>query len=453
MREKPVVMGNLAKNHNLFGGQRMTKKYIKDITAINRLYEVEFDGSLYYQIAHTKKGAASTFEHDYTLVERVESYIKEHGRSLILNKGRLVFSKAKDGTPALALASFLQHCYYGLSIEYVRSAKVQHIGGKYLSDGSEDCRKQSLVHMSGVQYKTYNREFRPVTIGGVEFVELRMNSCIWPVLLNNDPQLVDLLADTNIFNNFHLVENGVQVQFREAKDGVRDYPYIHQIACAVRKGLLTRENFTEWDSIFAQMTEDGRLQVDHLDADKFNNTYQNLSLMDGGVNDGKKGYTAADFGRYLTAWAYDWDSDVYLVEVTTDLLGKGRVQQHYRCSNEWELLSCIENMTGRDKMTNSLTHITTVGAGGQLISVPLPGRAFAEKKSQYKANGGKGKYPKIESNTIVSIENGARLLALYKSNPEKFAPWPNTRGGISMRNPAEGVSAILRMIGARVATD
>lgn len=421
----------------------MTKKFIKEITRVNRLYEVEFDGILHYQIAHTENGAATTFEHDYTLVERVEDYIEVHGRSLCKDaKNRLAFAKSSDGTPAISLASFLYHCYHGMPIEQVRSAKVQHIGAKYLPDGSEDCRKQSLVHMSGVQYRTPNRVFRSLTIGGVEFVEIRMNTCVWPVLLDNDPRLVDLLADTSIFNNFHLCENGIQVQFRESKDGVRDLPYIHQIACAVRKGLLTRENYAEWDNILAQMTENGRLQVDHFDSNKFNNTYQNLSLMDKNMNEAKKGYTAVDFGRYLTAWAYDWESGDYLVEVATEDVEH---PVNYRCSGEQELLDCLEHLIGKNKMTQRLKYCKFVGADGKMVSVPLPGAAFAEEMHKYKANGGTGRYPKIEADAMTSVGDGVRLLALNQSEPGQFVPWQNTKAGVSLGNVA-GVSSMLRDI-------
>lgn len=419
----------------------MTKKFIKEISRKNKLYEVEYDGVLYYQIAHTENGTAGTFEHDYALVKRIEEHIKLHGRALSKTKERMVFPTAKDGTPALALAAFLYHCYHGVPIEQVRSAKVQHVGLKYLPDGSEDCRKQSLVHMSGVQYKTDSREFCTVTLGEAEFVELRMNACVWPVLLDNDRRLIDLLADTDIFNNFHFNGTGVQAQFRETKDGVRDLPYVHQIACAVRKGVLTRENYAEWDNIFEQMTEGGRLQVDHLDTDRFNNTYQNLSVINSDVNDAKKGYTAADFGCYLTAWAYDWKSGDYLIEVATE---GGTHPAYYRCSGDRRLLDFLDHLIGKKKMTRALRYCKFLGSNGEMVAVPLPNAAFAEEKCKYKANGGTGKHPKIEADTVNSVENGARLLAMNQSNPEQFVPWCAT-SGVSLGD-ARGIGDLLRDI-------
>ena len=419
----------------------MTKKFIKEISKINKLYEVEFDGILYYQITHAKNGTAGTFEHDYALVERIEEYIELHGRALSKTKERLVFPTAKDGTPTLALSAFLYHCYHGMPIEQVRRAKVQHVGLKYLPDGSEDCRKQSLVHMSGVQYKTYNREFCPVVIGEGEFVELRMRAHTNPVYIDNDPVLIDLLADTSLFNNFHFNGTGVQAQFRETKDGVRDLPYVHQIACAVRKGLLTRENILEWDDIFEQMTESGRLQVDHLDTNEFNNTYQNLSVMNSDANDAKKGYTAADFGRYLTSWAYDWKSGDYLIEVETE---GGGYPAYYRCSDDRILLDFLNHLTGKNEMTRTIRYCNFLGSDGEGASVPLPNAAFAEEKRKYKTNGGAGKYPKIEVDAVVSVENGDRLLTMNQIDPEKFVPWRATRG-VSLGD-ARGIGDLLRDI-------
>lgn len=422
------------------------KKFIKNLSSINKLYEVDDYGALCYQIVHTKSGAASTFEHDPSIVERLENYIREHGRSLCRNAhGNLCFPKSTDGTPQTTLAAFLSHCYFGIPLDIVRTAKVQHIGPTYLPDGSEDCRKSNLVHMSGVQLRTASREFRPVKIGGIEYVELRMRACTRPAYLTNDPTLINLLADTTLFNNFRFNgRSGIQAELRGA---TREAPYIHQIACAVKKGLLTRENFDNLDSILRQMTRGGTLEVDHFFADVFNNTYQNLSLMSAAANSEKSGYTAADFGKYRTAWAHDWDTDYYLVEVAAV---DGDVSRYYRCSGEAELLSCLRNLTGRDKMTNKLTHFVTPGIDAP-TAVPLPGYAFTDEKKLYKAAGGTGKFPKVEASTAETVERGAALLAIYKSEPGRFAPWPDTKKGFSLDDA--GITAMLAMFGAKIATD
>lgn len=415
---------------------QIKKTYIEDLTPTNELYEIELEGKPYYQIEHSLEMKAVTFDHNPSIVEEVKAYIKEHKRSLDLkskkSKFGFRFQKASDGTPLLTFETFLYHCYSGLPIDEVRTAKVAHIGERYLPDGSLDCRSGSLVWLKGCQMRTPSRTFEPVLIGGREFYKLELSACDKAIYLNSDPVLLDLLTDTSLFKDFHLVRGSVQVQLC---DRPKTYFYLSQIVVAVRDGLLTRENFTDIREILNRMTENGQLEVDHLDTDRFNNTYHNLSLMPADINNQKKGYTAASFSNYTLVYAYDHLNNVYLVQNISDV-GGGIISA---CTSPADLLNLIQTLVGADSMMKNLTNINHETPNGT-ETIPLPSQDFADAKEQYKANGGTGRIPKVELDTNISINRSFTLLRIFRKYPEYFNRWTNTNAHCYS---AEGIIGIM----------
>lgn len=421
---------------------QIKKIYIEDLTPTNELYEIELEGKPYYQIEHALEMKAVTFDHDPSIVEEIKSYIKEHGRSLSLKNKKdklgFRFTKSSDGTPLLTFETFLYHCYSGLPIDEVRTAKVTHIGERYLPDGSLDCRSGSLVWLKGCQMRTPSRTFEPVLIGGREFYKLELSACDKVVYLNSDPVLLDLLTDTSLFKAFHLVRGSVQVQLC---DRPKKYFYLSQIVVAVRDGLLTRESFTDIGEILPRMTENGQLEVDHLDTDTFNNTYHNLSLMPTNINSMKKGYTAASFPHYTLVWAYDYQNNVYLVQNVSVDGGTTRKV----CTSPADLLNLIQTLVGQNSMTKNLKYSHRWTSEG-VETTPLPSQDFTDAKEQHKASGGTGRIPKVELDTRLSIERSSTLLDIFRDHSGRFNRWTDTNACSKVKD----IETLLANFGARL---
>lgn len=383
---------------------------------INKFEVVEIDGKPYYRVTHIPTGRSAIFEYDDSLVTEIQAYTEEHRKSLVPRDGSgpLTFPKSPDGTGSLSLAAFLFACYEDIPIEDVRRGYVRHIGNTFLPDGSEDCRKDNLVHMRGAQPVTRSRSFTKETIAGADYLVLQTDYFERPVYFDFSDRLYELLADLNHFKSFFPNGDG-----RPQARAKYFEPYIGQIAQAFYLGLIDSSNYNNWQEILYQMTSDKGLTVDHFDSDIFNNTRRNLSLMQGTINQSKKDLTALFYPPYGIWCAHDDLSGSYLLMVEADGIGGHLI----RCKDDSVLLNFLKFFSGKPALTKRLKTLT-VADEAWAVSYPTLKNIISDEQSKA-----------VKSKALSDIKDrlsiSAELLALYQTAPERFTDWQGFADGMT----------------------
>lgn len=323
----------------------------------DRFYPVKMGGVWCYRVKHVPSGKTATFDKDVLLLDKLISNISDTRTSLIpVEKGGdpvMAFGKSPRHGAAISLASMAYAFYHDLSIDEVRKLRIKHVNGTYLPDGSEDCRSCNLAATSEPCLATRQRRFSISPDGQHIKLELtpKGRPVIATVYLSNVPGFLDFLSRPGNFY-FSTRDGGrkkkgrrVTAQFLDAS-GCRHIVKLSRLAHFYYQGMITESNFRvnlhPLDKLF-------RLDIDHLNSDKHNNTKWNLSSMAGHKNQKEKSDLLARLKPPYYCFPVSLPNGGYRMEigfVTGWMDGQSFVVE---CANINSLISCVRSFLDLEK--------------------------------------------------------------------------------------------------------
>ncbi len=232
--------------------------------------EINHEGEPLYLIQHDGSGIGAAFDHDEAVLQAVIDVLKK--ASLYVSKGNL---KLQWPNKSIKLDKFLYQIYHNSKLN--PTDKINLIKDNlYLIDTILDYRKINL----GVPGRdkiphTKSRNVDVVTIGNRQYVKVWMKKYNRTFYCDNLPGVYDLLVDTRLC---YLVSNHEKIQV--SINSGEYIPHMGQVAIVAFQGLLTDNNLDQAEVILNSLTNNQRLDIDHLIEDRCNCTLANLSLTD-----------------------------------------------------------------------------------------------------------------------------------------------------------------------------
>ena len=386
--------------------------YILNIEFRNcHITEIDHEGEPLYLIQHDRSGIGAAFDHDEGVLQAVIDVLQE--ASLYSVKGNL---KLQWPNKSMNLDKFLYPVYNNTTLnpaDRIKSTK----DNIYLTSNILDYRKLSLGVLGRDKIPhTDSRDVDIVTIGNRQYVRVWMKNYDQTFYCDALPGVYDLLVDTRLC---YLESNHGKIQ---AKINSGKYqPHMGQIAIAAFCSLLTDNNLDQTRAILNQLTDNQRLDVDHLIEDRCNCTLANLSLTDR-TNQVKYNF----FGRFYDPWriygAYDPEKGHYLIEL--DLIEEFSSNipvvvrpWFFRCKDIEALINLLENLQARNNtiLSKSKLDEMRIKYNGELWAFPTPW----ERYQQVRADHGQ-KMPKVKRNTVDDILHQQRLIEM---DSNRFADW------------------------------
>ena len=376
-----------------------------------RITEIDYEGEPLYLIRHNRSGIGAAFDHDEAVLQAVIDALKDG--NLYISRGNL---KLQWPNKSIRLDKFLYQIYNDTILnpaDIIKSTKDDiHLCGNIL-----DYRRSSMGVLGRDKIPdTKSRRVRVVTIGNRQYVAVQMKKYNQTFYCDNMPGVYDLLVNTHLC---YLVSNLEKIQ---ASINSGEYiPHMGQVAIATFQGLLTDNNLDQARAILNQLTDNQRLDVDHLIEDRCNCTLANLSLMDR-TNQAKYNF----FGRFYDPWriygAYDRKTGKYLIEL--DLIEEFSsntpvvVQSwFFRCKDIETLINLLENLQARNNTILSRSKLDEmyINYKGISCAFPTPWKRY----QQVRADHGQ-KMPKVKRNTVDDILHQQRLIEMDSS---AFMEW------------------------------
>lgn len=375
--------------------------------------EIDHEGEPLYLIRHNRSGIGAAFDHDEAVLQAVIDALKDG--NLYISRGNL---KLQWPNKSIRLDKFLYQIYNDTILnpaDIMKSTKDDiHLCGNIL-----DYRRSSMGVLGRDKIPhTESRDVDNETIGNRQYVKVWMKNKNYNRTFYCDalPGLYDLLVDTRLR---YLVSNHEKIQ--ASINSGKYQPHMGQVAIAAFQGLLTDNNLDQARAILNQLTDNQRLDVDHLIEDRCNCTLANLSLMDR-TNQAKYNF----FGRFYDPWriygAYDRKTGKYLIEL--DLIEEFSsntpvvVQSwFFRCKDIETLINLLENLQARNNTILSRSKLDEmyINYKGISCAFPTPWKRY----QQVRADHGQ-KMPKVKRNTVDDILHQQRLIEMDSS---AFMEW------------------------------
>ena len=375
------------------------------ITGINH------EGEPLYLIRHNRSGIGAAFDHDEAVLQAVIDALQDG--NLYISRGNL---KLQWPNKSIRLDKFLYQIYNDTILnpaDIIKSTKDDiHLCGNIL-----DYRRSSMGVLGRDKIPdTKSRRVRVVTIGNRQYVAVQMKKYTQTFYCDNMPGVYDLLVNTHLC---YLVSNLEKIQ---ASINSGEYiPHMGQVAIATFQGLLTDNNLDQARAILNQLTDNQRLDVDHLIEDRCNCTLANLSLMDR-TNQAKYNF----FGRFYDPWriygAYDHKARQYLIEL--DLIEEFSSNTpvvvrswFFRCKDDETLINLLEHLQARNDTILGRSKLDTMyfKYNGIPCGFPTPWKRY----QQVRADHGQ-KMPKVKRDTVDDILHQQRLIEMDSG---KFRNW------------------------------
>ena len=375
--------------------------------------EIDHEGEPLYLIRHNRSGIGAAFDHDEAVLQAVIDALKDG--NLYISRGNL---KLQWPNKSIRLDKFLYQIYNDTILnpaDIMKSTKDDiHLCGNIL-----DYRRSSMGVLGRDKIPhTESRDVDNETIGNRQYVKVWMKNKNYNRTFYCDalPGLYDLLVDTRLC---YLVSNHEKIQ--ASINSGKYQPHMGQVAIAAFQGLLTDNNLDQARAILNQLTDNQRLDVDHLIEDRCNCTLANLSLMDR-ANQAKYNF----FGRFYDPWriygAYDRKTGQYLIEL--DLIKEFSSNTpvvvrswFFRCKNIETLINLLENLQARNNTILSRSKLDEmyINYKGISCAFPTPWKRY----QQVRADHGQ-KMPKVKRNTVDDILHQQRLIEMDSS---AFMEW------------------------------
>lgn len=407
--------------------------YILNIEFRNcHITEIAHKGEPLYLIRHDRSGIGAAFDHDEIVLQAVTGALKE--ASLYISKSKL---KLQWPNRTMNLDKFLYQIYHNTILDPANTIKSPK-DSFYIENNIFDYRKSNLkVPGRDKIPHTDSRNVDIVTIGNRQYVKVWMKKYNRAFYCDDMPGVYDLLVDTRLC---YLVSNHGKIQ---AKINSGKYqPHMGQIAIATFQGMLADNNLDQARAILNQLTDNQRLDVDHLIEDRCNCTLANLSLMDR-TNQAKYNF----FGRFYDPWriygAYDRKTGRYLIEL--DLIEEFSsnsptvvLSWFFKCKDIETLINLLENLQARNNTILSRSKLDEmhINYNGILCAFPTPWKRY----QQVRADHGQ-KMPKVKRNTVDDILHQQRLIEMDSS---RFKDWTILRPNPSVEDFRNFLSARYR---------
>lgn len=386
--------------------------YILNIEFCNcHITEINHEGEPLYLIQHDRSGIGAAFDHDEIVLQAVTGALKE--ASLYISKSKL---KLQWPNRTLNLDKFLYQIYHDTILDPANTIKSPK-DSLYIENNIFDYRKSNLkVPGRDKIPHTDSRNVDIVTIRNRQYVKVWMKKYNRTFYCDALPGVYDLLVDTRLC---YLVSNHGKIQ--ASINNGKYIPHMGQVSLAAYDGKLTDGNLDQARAILNQLTDNQRLDVDHLIEDRCNCTRFNLSLTDR-ANQSKYNF----FGRFYDLWhvygAYDPEKDHYLIEL--DLIEEFSSDSptvvrpwFFRCKDIETLINLLENLQARNNTILSRSKLDKmyIVYNGIPCAFPTPWKRY----QQVRADHGQ-KMPKVKRNTVDDILHQQRLIEMDSS---RFADW------------------------------
>ena len=375
--------------------------------------EINHEGEPLYLIQHDRSGIGAAFDHDEAVLQAVIDALKDG--NLYISRGNL---KLQWPNKSIRLDKFLYQIYSDTILnpaDIIKSTKDDiHLCGNIL-----DYRRSSMGVLGRDKIPhTESRDVDNETIGNRQYVKVWMKNKNYNRTFYCDalPGLYDLLVDTRLC---YLVSNYGKIQ--ASINSGKYQPHMGQVAIAAFQGLLTDNNLDQARAILNQLTDNQRLDVDHLIEDRCNCTLANLSLTDR-ANQAKYNF----FGRFYDPWriygAYDRKTGQYLIEL--DLIKEFSTNTpvvvrpwFFKCKNIETLINLLENLQARNNtiLSKSKLDELRIKYSGGLLAFPTPWERYQQVRTDYGQ-----KMPKVKRDTVDDILHQQRLIDMDRG---KFRSW------------------------------
>jgi hypothetical protein len=373
--------------------------------------EINHEGEPLYLIQHDRSGIGAAFDHDEAVLQAVIDALKDG--NLYISRGNL---KLQWPNKSIRLDKFLYQIYSDTILnpaDIIKSTKDDiHLCGNIL-----DYRRSSMGVLGRDKIPhTESRDVDILTIGNRQYVKVWMKKYNQTFYCDALPGLYDLLVDTRLC---YLVSNYGKIQ--ASINSGKYQPHMGQVAIAAFQGLLTDNNLDQARAILNQLTDNQRLDVDHLIEDRCNCTLANLSLTDR-ANQAKYNF----FGRFYDPWriygAYDRKTGQYLIEL--DLIKEFSTNTpvvvrpwFFKCKNIETLINLLENLQARNNtiLSKSKLDELRIKYSGGLLAFPTPWERYQQVRTDYGQ-----KMPKVKRDTVDDILHQQRLIDMDRG---KFRSW------------------------------
>jgi len=383
------------------------------------IFETEYQGTKCYCIEHTPTGAKTIIDYDNNLVQTIIRKMDRVGALVVCRKqGRVVFkfhaNKKNVREKSISLKTYLYMKYNNTSIKDVRKAKINLLDDSACKYDVLDFRKQNLFHAGGYREEnihiverpnTPNEKYIVVTHNGKfaiqdyssELEEMMCRRTLCSVGYNKQLKRHNVVVHSaagatnyKIFNlgRFVVLYNTYFERYKNTNEGIRKF--LRKLPTISKK--LEKEN-----------------DCGHIYSNTWNNSANNIMLMDGKTNKAMRTLITHFVGNYKSfAVVYrEAGTENILVEIVN--AGKSF---YYICHSAEDYLD-LQKAFVKSPLVDNL-RISIIGKN-EVKTYDTPQQAYE-------------KYEPVEEKASIEMfwkwcDERDRLINLYKEYPEQFRHW------------------------------